>query len=132
MKIAKVKKLVGNLRNKAKYVVQVRNLKEVLNDGLVLKKINRVIKFNQNACLNLYIDIKTDLKKANNDFEKCFSKLMNNADFGKSMENVRKHRGIKLVTTENRKNYLVLKRNNHTTKFFTEYLLAIEMKKLVL
>ena len=57
---------------------------------------------------------------------------MNNADFGKSMENVRKQRGIKLVTTENRKNYLVLKRNNHTTKFFTEYLLAIEMKKLVL
>ena len=54
MKIAKVKKLVGNLRNKAK----------VLNDGLVLKKINRVIKFNQNACLNLYIDIKTDLKKS--------------------------------------------------------------------
>ena len=57
---------------------------------------------------------------------------MNNADFGKSMENVRKHRKIKLVTTENRKNYLVSKRNNHTTKFFTEYLLAIEMKKLVL
>ena len=57
---------------------------------------------------------------------------MNNADFGKSMENVRKHRGIKLVTTENRNNYLVLKRNNHTTKFFTEYLLAIEMKNLVL
>ena len=132
IKIAKVKKLVGNLHNKAKYVVQVRNLKEVLNDGLVLKKINRVIKFNQNACLNLYIDMKADLKKANNDFEKCFFKLMNNADFGKSMENVRKHRKIKLVTTENRKNYLVSKRNNHTTKFFTEYLLAIEMKKLVL
>ena len=72
----------------------------------------------------------TDLrKKAKNDFEKDFFKLMNNAVFGKTMENVRKHRDIKLVTTERRRNYLVSEPNYHTTKFFTENLLAIEMKK---
>ena len=54
---------------------------------------------------------------------------MNNAVFGKIMENVRKHRDIKLVTTYKRKNYLVSEPNFHTTKFFTEKLLAIEMKK---
>ena len=53
---------------------------------------------------------------------------MNNAIFGKTMENVRKHRDIKLVTTERRSNYLVSEPNFHTTKFFTEKLLAIEVK----
>ena len=51
---------------------------------------------------------------------------MNNAVFGKTMENVRKHRDIKLVTTERRRNYLVSEPNYHTTKFFTKNLLAIE------
>ena len=50
--------------------------------------------------------------------------------FGKTMENVRKHRNIKLVTTESRRNYLVSEPNYHTTKFFTENLLAIEMRKI--
>ena len=68
-------------------------------------------------------------KKAKNDFEKYFFKLMNNAVFGKTMENVRKHRDIKLVTTERRRNYLVSEPNYQTKKFFTENLLAIEMKK---
>ena len=54
---------------------------------------------------------------------------MNNAVFGKTMENVRKHRSIKLVTTESRRNYLVSEPNYHTTKFFKEYLLAIEIRK---
>ena len=53
---------------------------------------------------------------------------MNNAIFGKTMENVRKHRDTKLATTERRRNYLVSEPNYHTTKFFTENLLAIEMK----
>ena len=68
-------------------------------------------------------------KKAKNDFEKDFFKLMNNAVFGKTMENMRKHRDIKLVTTERKRNYLVSEPNYHTTKFFTEDLLAIEMEK---
>ena len=54
---------------------------------------------------------------------------MNNAVFGKTMENLRKHRDIKLVTTEKRRNYLVSEPNYHATEFFTENILAIEMKK---
>ena len=54
---------------------------------------------------------------------------MNNAVFRKTMENVRKHSDIKLVTTERRRNYLVSEPNYHTTNFFTENLLAIKMKK---
>ena len=54
---------------------------------------------------------------------------MINAVFGKIMENVRKHRNIKLVTTERRRNYLVSEPIYHTTKFFTEYILAVEMRK---
>ena len=54
---------------------------------------------------------------------------MNNAVFGQTMVNFRKHRGIKLVKTERRRNYLVSEPNCHTTKFFTENLLAIEIKK---
>ena len=55
--------------------------------------------------------------------------LMNDSVFGKNMENVRKHRDIKLVITEERRNYLVSEPNYHTTKFFSERLLTIEMKK---
>ena len=71
----------------------------------------------------------TDLrKKAKKDFGKVFLKLMNNAVFGKTMENMRKYKDIKIVITERRRNYLVPQTNFHTTKFFTENLLATEMK----
>ena len=63
--------------------------------------------------------------------KKIFFMLMNNTVFRKTMENVRKHRDIKPVTTERRRNYLVSEPNYLTTKFFTEYLLAIETKKIV-
>ena len=68
-------------------------------------------------------------KEAKNEFEKDFFKLMNNSVFGKTMENVRKHRDIKLVTTDEKRNKLVSEPNYHTTKRFSENLLAIEMKK---
>ena len=64
-----------------------------------------------------------------NDFGKDFFKLMNNAVFGKTLENLRKHRGIKLVTSDTKRNKLVPEPNYHITKWFSEYLLAIEMKK---
>ena len=70
--------------------------------------------------------LKTEVK---NDFEKDFFKLMNNSVFGKTMENVRKHRYIKLETTNGRRNKLVSVPNYHTTKHFSENLLAIEMRK---
>ena len=84
-----------NLRNKKKYVVHIRSLKEALNHGLKKKKVHRIIEFNQQAWLKPYIDMKTELRKvARNDFEKDFFKLMNNAVFGKTMENATKHRDI--------------------------------------
>ena len=96
-----------------------------------MKKIHGVIKFNQNAWLKSYIDINTDLRKAaKNGFGKDLFKLLTNAVFGKTMENVRKHRDIKRITIERRRNYSVSKPNYHTIKFFTENLLAIEMKKM--
>ena len=63
MKIEKVEKLVANLHDKTEYVINIRILKQALNHRLVLKKIHRVIKFNQNARLKPYIDMSTDLKK---------------------------------------------------------------------
>ena len=68
-------------------------------------------------------------KEAKNDLEKDFFKLRNNAVFGKTMENVRKQRDIKLVITNKRRNYLVSEPNYHTKKWFSEHLLAIEIKK---
>ena len=68
-------------------------------------------------------------QKAKNNFEKDFFKLVNNAVLGKTMENVKKKRNIELVTTERRGNYLVSQPNYHNTKFFSEILLAIEMRK---
>ena len=68
-------------------------------------------------------------QKAKTNFEKYFFKLMNNAVFGKTMGNVRKHRNIKLVTTKRKRNYLVSQPNYHTKKFLTKNLLAIEMRK---
>ena len=106
-------------------------LKQALDHGLKLKKVHRVIEFNQEAWLKKYIDVNTELrKKASNDFEKDFFKLINNAAFGKTMENVRKHRDIKLVKTDCKRNRLVSEPNYHTMKLITENLSIIEMKKV--
>ena len=67
-------------------------------------------------------------KEAKSEFEKDFFKLMKNSVFGKIMENVRKHRDIKLVTTDEKRIKLVSEPNYHTSKRFSENLLAIEMK----
>ena len=130
MKIKKVEKLVANLHDKTEYIIHIRYSNQALNHRLVLKKVHRVIKFNQNAWLKPCIDMNTDLsKKVKDDFEKEFFKLINNSVFGKTMENVRKHRDIKLAIIERRRNYLIPEPNYHTTKFFTKHLLAKEMKK---
>ena len=73
----------------------------------------------------------TELRKqAKNNFKKDFFNLMNNSVFGKTMENIRNHRDIKLVTTYKRRNQLVSEPNYNTTKWVSENLLAIEMKKM--
>ena len=129
MIINKIKKLVCNLHDKKNYVVHISVFKQALDHGLKLRKVHRVIKFNQKAWLKEYIDVNTELrKKASNDFEKDFFKLMNNALFGKTMENVRKHRDIKLVKTDHGRNKLVSESNYHTMKLIYDNLAIIEMK----
>ena len=130
MKINKYNKLVCNLYDKKSYVAHIRSLKQALNHGLILNKVHKVIQLNQEAWLKPYINMNTELRKqAKNDFEKDFFKLMSNFVFGKTMENVRKHRDIKLVTPDKLRNKLVSEHNYHTTKWFSENLLAIKMKK---
>ena len=128
VKIDKCKRLVCNLLNKKKYVVHINSLKQALNHALKLKKIHRVIEFNQKAWLKPYIDMNTELRKVvDNDFDFC--KLMNNAVFRKTMENMRKHRDIKLVTTDKKRSKLVSEPNYHTINLIAEGLSIIEMEK---
>ena len=130
MKIDKCNKLVCNLYDKKSYVIHIRSLKQALNHGFMLRKVHRVIQFNQEAWLKPYIDMNTELRKqAKTDFEKDFYKLVNNSIFGKTMENVRNHQDVKLITTDKRRNQLVSEPNYHTTKWFLEHLLANELKK---
>ena len=112
MEVNKCKKLVCNLFNKKKYVAHINAVKQALNHGLKLKKNHRVIEFNQKEWLKPYIDMNTELRKvAKKDFEKDLFKLMNNSVFGKTMENIRKHRDIKLVTTDKKRSKLVSEPN---------------------
>ena len=98
------KKLICNLQDKKDYIVHINVLKQALDYGLKLIKVHQVIQFDQEAWLKEYINFNTELrKKATNDFEKDFFKLMNNAVFGKTMENLRKHRDIKFVKTDKKK-----------------------------
>ena len=117
-----VEKLVTSFEDKEKYVIHISALKQAL------RKAHRIIEFKEVAWLKSYIEMNTKLRtEAKNDFEKDFFKLMNNSDLGKTKENVRNYRDIKLVTTNQRRNKLVSEPNYHTTKHFSENVLAIEM-----
>ena len=82
MKIDKCNKLVCNLYDKKNYVVHMRSLKQALDHGIILKKVHKIIQFNQEARLKEYIGMNTKLRKeAKNDVEKDFFKFMNNSVF---------------------------------------------------
>ena len=130
MKINNYAKLVCNLNDRENYPVHVLALKQALNHGLKLSKIHRVVEFRQEDWLKPYIDMNTELRKeAKNDFEKDFLKLMNNLVFGKTMENVRNHRDIK-VTTDKRISILESEPNYHSSKRISKDLTIMEMKKV--
>ena len=131
IKINGVEKLVPNLYNKRKYVIHIKALHQALKHGLVLEKIHRVIEFEQSAWMKEYIDFNTKLRTAaTNDFEKDFYKLMNNSVFGKTMENIRRHRNIKLVN--NKEDYLkqVMKPNFKSGTLLGPDLMSCEMGKV--
>ena len=118
------------MKIKKNYVVHISTLKQALNYGLELEKLHTAIQFRQEAWLKAYIDENTKLKQnAKNEFEKNFFKLMNNSVFGKRMKNVRSHRDVKLIVTEQRRKKLTSEPNYDSCKQFTNDLMAIEMRK---
>ena len=125
-----VKKLIPNLRDKNNYVVHYKTLMQYLSLGMKLKKIHRGIKFIEAAFLKPYIDKNVILRtQAKNEFDKDFFKLMNNAVFGKTMENIRNRVNIKLINTEEQLKKLVAKPNYESRKIFNEKLVSVHMKK---
>ena len=131
MEINGVEKLVPNLRDKKSYVIHIQALNQALQHGLRLHRIHRAIEFDQLPWLKTYIDFNIQLRTAaTNDFKKDFFKLMNNSVFGKTMENIRKHRNIKLVMTEEKYLRMVMKPNFKSGVLFVENLMGCEMGKI--
>ena len=123
-------KLICSFLAKRHYVVHYKNLKQYLEEGMILKKIHRGIKFSQSNWMEPYIRKNTDLRKlANNSFEKDFFKLMNNSVFGKTIENIRKRQNVILVDKRELALKLSSKPNFERATIFDENLVACHMKK---
>ena len=125
-----VHKLIPTLADKQNYVLHYRNLQLYLNLGLKLKKVHRVLEFNQSPWLKQYIDFNTQKRtNAKNSFEKDFFKLMNNSVFGKTMENLRKRVDVRLVTGKEKLLKLASKPTYVSCKIFNENLVAVHKIK---
>ena len=125
-----VHKLIPTLNDKEKYILHYRNLQSYLSLGLKLKKIHRVLEFNQSPWLKQYIDFNTQKRThAKNSFEKDFFKLMNNSVFGKTMENIRKRVDVRLVTSKEKLLKLASKPTYVSSKIFNENLVAVHKIK---
>ena len=125
-----VHKLIPTLNDKQKYVLHYKNLLTYLNLGLKLKKVHRVLEFNQSPWLKQYIDFNTQKRTiAKNSFEKDFFKLMNNSVFGKTMENIRKRVDVRLVTSNDKLSKLASKPTYVSSKIFNENLVAVHKIK---
>ena len=130
MDINGVEKLVPILFDKKKYVIHIRALKQAIDHGLVLQKIHKCIRFRQSPWMKDYIDFNRSMKTASkNDFEKDFYKLMNNSVFGKTMENIRKHKDIKLINNMEKYLKIVAKVNFKSGTLLGPDLMGCEMGK---
>lgn len=127
---SKFKKLLTTLKSKENYVCHYINLKQALENGLVLKKIHRILQFNQSCWLKSYIDLNTQKRqKAKNDFEKDFYKLLNNSMFGKTIENIRKRINLELVSNQKRLDKLINKPTFLDRIIYDESLCAVQCAK---
>ena len=132
-KSEKQPKLILNLKDKEKYVVHIKTLKYYVEKGLVVKKIHRIIKFHQREWLKPWIDFNTNKRKeAKSDFEKDMFKLMNNAVYEKTMENVRNHMDFELVSTQERLQKCVNNPNYKNRHIINETLVGVEKTKTIL
>ena len=123
--IGLMSKLIPTLRDKKEYVLYYCNLQLYLDLGLKIKKVHRVLKFDQSPWLKQYIDFNTEKQKhAKISFEKDFFKLMNNSVFGKTMENLCKRVDVRLVTNEKKLDKLTSKPTYVSSKIFNENLMA--------
>ena len=128
--IGLVSKLIPTLRDKKEYILHYRNLQLYLDLGLKIKKVHRVLKFDQSPWLKQYIDFNTEKRKhAKNSFENDFFKLMNNSVFGKMMENLCKRVDVRLVTIEKKLDKLTSKPTYVSSKIFNENLMAVHKVK---
>ena len=126
----KTNKLILNLNDKNKYVVHIRTLQFYLKHGLKLKKIHRAIKFERKDILKPYIEFNTEKRKnARNDFEKDIFKLLNNAVFGKTMGDKRKHVDFEIVSDEKRLMKCVKNPSFKHSHIINENLVGVEKQK---